>query len=530
MALRDTAVALRTMRSARIIRPINPRRLFGAGQALRYWGVNYAGGFAASAARNPDRVCIHDERHRMTWAELDRRSNAVANGLARRGVGQGDVVGLLCRNHGGFVLATAALAKLGATLLYLNTGFAGPQLREVLEREGAVALIHDDEYTSLVGRDAPVATTVVAWPDDDAEDRLTLDELANTATAAAPPSPSKPGRVIILTSGTTGTPKGAPRDQSTSTGVAVGMLERIPYRDGDVTVLAAPLFHSWGLANMSLSLLLSSTMVLRRRFDPEQTLADIERNRARVLVAVPVMLQRILELGPEVHSRYDTSSLEVVSLSGSSIPGTLATQWMDTFGDNIYNLYGSTEVGWATIATPEDLRADPATAGRPPLHTAVRVLDENGTEVPPGQPGRIFVGSELNFEGYTSGGGKEVIDGLMSTGDTGHFDAEGRLYVDGRDDEMIVSGGENVFPREIEELLATHPEIVEAAAVGVDDEEFGQRLKVAVVARSEGSLSEDDVRGFVRDNLARYKVPRDVVFLEELPRNTTGKVLKRELR
>lgn len=529
MALRDTAVALRTLRSAGLIRPVDPRRLLGAGRSLRYWGINYAGGFASAAARNPDRVCVHDERGRITWGELDRRSNAVANAFARRGVGQGDVVGVLCRNHAGFVLASAALAKLGATVLYLNTGFAGPQLREVLQREDAVALIHDDEYTALVGDKAPVPTTVVAWTDAPT-DRPTLDGLADRSPTTPPPAPSRAGKVIVLTSGTTGSPKGAPRPQSTGTSAAVSMLDRIPYREGDVTVLAAPLFHSWGLANMSLGLLMSPTMVLRRRFDPEETLADVERHRARVLVAVPVMLQRILELPPEVLRGYDTSSLEVVPLSGSSIPGSLATRWMDTFGDNIYNLYGSTEVGWATIATPEDLRVAPDTAGRPPLNTTVRILDQDGREVPEGQTGRIFVGNELLFEGYTGGGGKEVIDGLMSTGDTGHFDADGRLYVDGRDDEMIVSGGENVFPREVEDLLATHPSIVEAAVVGVDDEEFGERLKAAVVLRGGESLDEDEVRGFVRQNLARYKVPRDVVFLEELPRNPTGKVLKRELR
>jgi fatty-acyl-CoA synthase len=203
---------------------------------------------------------------------------------------------------------------------------------------------------------------------------------------------------------------------------------------------------------------------------------------------------------------------------------------MDAFGDVLYNLYGSTEVAWATIATPEDLRAAPGTAGRPPLGTVVKLLDADGREVGSREGGRIFVANEMMFEGYTGGGGKEIIGGLMSTGDVGHFDADGRLFVDGRDDEMIVSGGENVFPREVEDLLADHEAIEDAAVVGVPDEQFGERLKAFVVRRNGAQLDEEAVKHYVRDNLARFKVPRDVVFVAELPRNATGKVLKRVLR
>ena len=240
------------------------------------------------------------------------------------------------------------------------------------------------------------------------------------------------------------------------------------------------------------------------------------------------MLQRILELPRETIARYDMSSLKVIAASGSVLPGELATRTMDTFGDVLYNLYGSTEVAWATIATPADLRAAPGTAGRPPMGTIVKLLDADGREAAAGEGGRIFVANEMMFEGYTTGGGKEVIEGLMSTGDVGRFDADGRLFVEGRDDEMIVSGGENVFPREVEDLLAGHEQIREAAVVGVPDDEFGQRLRAFVVARG-NDLSEEDVKAYVKANLARYKVPREVVFLEELPRNATGKVLKREL-
>jgi acyl-coenzyme A synthetase/AMP-(fatty) acid ligase len=243
-----------------------------------------------------------------------------------------------------------------------------------------------------------------------------------------------------------------------------------------------------------------------------------------------VMMQRILELPEETRAKYDVSSLKVVAASGSALPGDMATTWMDAFGENLYNLYGSTEVAWASIATPEDMRAAPGTAGRPPRGTVVRLYDEDGTEVPPGRTGRIFVGNEMLFEGYTGGGAKDVIGELMATGDVGRFDEDGRLFVEGRDDEMIVSGGENVFPKEIEDTLARHEAVADVAAVGVPDHDFGQRLRAFVVLEKGMTASEDELKAHVKANLARYKVPREIVFLDELPRNATGKVLKRQLQ
>jgi fatty-acyl-CoA synthase len=221
--------------------------------------------------------------------------------------------------------------------------------------------------------------------------------------------------------------------------------------------------------------------------------------------------------------------VKIVAASGSALPGDLGTQWMDQFGDTLYNIYGSTEVAYATIASPQDLREAPGTAGKPPWSTIVKILDESGTELGQGKSGRIFVGNSLLFEGYTGGGHKDVVDGLMSTGDVGRFDENGHLIVEGRDDEMIVSGGENVFPKEVEDCLTRHDAVVEAAAIGVDDEDFGKRLKAYVVLNDPDAVDEDSLKAHVKQNLARYKVPREIVFLAELPRNATGKILKREL-
>jgi fatty-acyl-CoA synthase len=279
----------------------------------------------------------------------------------------------------------------------------------------------------------------------------------------------------------------------------------------------------------ALAIALGSTVVVRRRFDPEDTLIALAEHRCTALAVVPVILNRLLSLGEERIAATDLSALRIIASSGAQLEAALATKTMDTFGDVLYNLYGSTEVAWATIADPSDMRAAPGCVGKPPLGTTVRIYDDDGRRTPDGTTGRIFVGSGMEFGGYTGGGGKELIDGLMSTGDVGHFDPQGRLFVDGRDDEMIVSGGENVFPREIEELLAGHEAVLEAAAIGVPDETFGQRLRVFVVVRPGHDLDADAVREYVKANLARFKVPRDVVFVEELPRNPSGKVLKRQL-
>ncbi len=334
--------------------------------------------------------------------------------------------------------------------------------------------------------------------------------------------------MVILTSGTTGTPKGAPRNEA-GIDAAIALLERIPLRANTPMHIAAPLFHTWGFAHLALGMLLGTTAVLRRRFEPEECLQLIQGERCHSVVVIPVMLQRIMALPKETLDAFDLSSVRVVSSSGSALPGDLATAWMDEYGDHLYSTYGSTEVAYGSIATPADLRAAPSTAGRPPVGTVVKIYDQEGHRgAPPGESGRIFVGNSLLFEGYTGGGNKDMIDGLMSTGDVGRFDEHGLLYVEGRDDEMIVSGGENVFPKEVEDCLARHEAVNEVAAIGVEDDQFGKRLRAFVVL-TDSSCSEDDLKAWVKENLARYKVPREIVFIEELPRNATGKVLKREL-
>jgi acyl-CoA synthetase (AMP-forming)/AMP-acid ligase II len=518
---------LRILTSAGVIRPYPPHRLAQVSLALLQWGTGPAGGFTAMVILHPDRTAMVDELGELTYRQLHERSNRLADSLRARGVGAHDGVAVMCRNHRGFVDVSLAAAKLGADILYLNTAFAGPQLVDVLDRENPTVVVHDEEFAGLLDQ-VDTRERVLGWVDDPAEDDVTLESLIAAGSPRDHRPPVRNSRVIILTSGTTGTPKGAPRSRA-GIEAATALLSRLPLRSGWRCHIAAPLFHTWGWAHFALSMLLGSTIVLRRRFDPETCLRVLTGERCDCLVVIPVMLQRIMQLPRATLDSYDLSRVKVVAASGSALPGDLGTDWMDQFGDNLFNVYGSTEVAYATIASPADLREAPGTAGRPPFATVVRILDEDGTELPRGQTGRIFVANSILFEGYTGGGSKDLVDGLMATGDVGRFDDGGRLIVEGRDDEMIVSGGENVFPAEVEDCLARHDAVAEAAAIGVDDEAYGKRLRAFVVLADGSHASEEDLKAYVRGNLARYKVPREIVFLDELPRNATGKVLKREL-
>jgi len=525
----DLAFQGRVLHEAGVLEPMRPDKAAKIGVTFLRWGASPATGVATAAIHHPDADFIVDERGSLTFEQVHRRSNALAHAFEEMGIGFGDGIGIMCRNHRGFIETTLAAAKLGASALYLNTMFAGPQLIEVMRREGPKALVYDEEFTELLDGVDDGVERVIGWTDGSPEGQTVDSLIESHGDADLKPPPEKP-KFVILTSGTTGTPKGAQRSSPDGLMAMAAIIDKIPYRSRETIAIAAPLFHSWGFFHFVISLPTAATLVLRRRFDPEKALQSVQDHRANVLAVVPVMVQRILQLPDEVLDRYRLAELRITAISGSALPGELALEWMNRFGDNVYNLYGSTEVSWATVATPEDLRAAPGTAGRPPHGTVVKLYGEDGKEVPPGEIGRIFVGNEMAFEGYTGGGGKEVIDGLFSSGDVGHLDADGRLFIDGRDDEMIVSGGENVFPREVEDLLADHDAVVEVAVIGVEDDEFGQRLKAFVVTAAETEVSEDELRAHVKANLASYKAPREVEFLDELPRNATGKVLKRDLR
>ncbi|QNE22758.1 AMP-binding protein [Kribbella qitaiheensis] len=509
-----------------IWRSVRPSQLLPIERALRQWGQSMAALGAVAAIRYPDHPAVIDERGSLSYRELDQRCSQVAAELhAQYGIVAGSKVAVLCRNHRGFLEATLAASRLGADVLFVNTEFAAPQVKAVLERHRPDLLIHDEEFA--IDSDIP---RVLAWQDSTGE--IGLDGLA-AGSAPKPPKPDKPGHITILTSGTTGTPKAAPRAPTAAglIGLTASTLDRIGLRSGEPMVICPPLFHGLGLLNSMLALFLGSPLVLARRYDAAEVLASIDRNRAGSVVAVPVMLQRLLDLGPAAIAEHDLSSLRAVISGASALGPALAERFIAQFGPVLSDVYGSSEIGIATIATSAELIAAPGTVGRPCLGSSVRILGDDDKVLPTGETGRIFAGGGLVFGGYSDGSSKTTVDGRMSTGDLGHLDDRGRLFVDGREDDMIVSGGENVYPVEVEDCLMSHPGVVDAAVVGAPDEHFGQRLIAYVVPAQDAAKDAlpDELIEYVRSKLARYKAPRKVVLLEDLPRNATGKVLRREL-
>ncbi|MBF6123914.1 acyl-CoA synthetase [Nocardia brasiliensis] len=480
----------------------------------------------------PDSLALADEKGELTYGQIDKQSTAIARGLHAAGLTEGTVVGVLARDHRGLILSMVAASKAGVRVALMNTGFAKPQFAEVCQREQVKAMLHDSEFLGLLDALPADLPRYLTWVDEGTElpsGAQTLDDLvaANSSEELAPPS--KPGGFIILTSGTTGLPKGATRAKVSPLATAQ-FLDRIPFPYRGAQVIVSPIFHSTGFGTWLVGMAMGNKIVVRRRFDAEATLKLIADHKAEMLVAVPTMLHRMTELDPQIRAKYDTSSLKVILLAGSALSPELTMKATQVFGPVLYNLYGSTECSVAAIANPDDLAIAPGTVGRAPVTCEVRLFDDNDKQVTAiGTTARIFIRSGTPFEGYTDGRNKQIIDGFMSSGDVGHFDEHGLLMVDGRDDDMIVSGGENVFPQEVENLLLERPDIFDAAVVGVDDAEFGKRLRAFVVPEPGQNPDGEEIKAYVKNNLARYKVPREVVFLDDLPRNPTGKLLRRVL-
>jgi len=515
-----------------MIAPMRPDRYLKMAAVMRREGMGITVGFAGAAQRCPDRPGLIDELGTLTWRQLDERINALAAALQGLPLGQPKAVGIMCRNHRGFVEALVAANRIGSDIVLLNTSFAGPALADVVNREGVDTVIYDEEFTATVDRalaDKADPTRIVAWADGPHE--LTVEKLVTAHTGQQPKRTGHKGRMILLTSGTTGTPKGANQSGgSAGIGTLKAILDRTPWRVAETTVIVAPMFHAWGFSQLVFAASMACTVVTRRKFDPEATLDLIDRHQATGLVVVPVMFDRIMDLPAEVRNRYSGRSLRFAAASGSRMRPDVVIAFMDRFGDVIYNNYNATEAGMIATATPQDLRAAPDTAGRPADGTEIRILDPEFNEVPIGEVGSIYVRNDTQFDGYTSGTNNDFHAGFMSSGDVGYLDDAGRLFVVGRDDEMIVSGGENVYPIEVEKTLAAHPEVAEAAVIGVDDEQYGQRLAAFVVLTPGAGATPDTLKQHVRENLANYKVPREITVLDELPRGSTGKILRNELQ
>ncbi|CAM3824264.1 acyl-CoA synthetase [Smaragdicoccus niigatensis] len=526
----ETGLAVNKLRERGIFNPLRPDEGIRTLIDNRRYGPQ-AGVVLATARLYPNQAALTDEKGELTYRQLDEQSNQLARGLQSIGLKEGAHIALLARDHRGLLLSILAAGKGGYRLILMNTGFAKRQFAEVAERENVQAVLHDSEFIDLLSAMPSDIPHYLTWTDEghQVEGMTTIDALANGQSKKALKPPKKSLGFVILTSGTTGTPKGAPRTK-TSPMISAQLVDRIPFPRQKSVVIVSPIFHSTGMVSWAISALLGNKTVLVRRFNPENTLKLIQEHKAEMLVAVPTMLQRILDLGPDVIGKYDTSSLRIALVAGSAVSPELSRRMAATFGDVLYNMYGSTEAAVVAISTPQEQRIAPGTVGKPPVTCHVVLLDQNDEPIEgANKSGRIFAQNGGMFEGYTDGRHKAFVKGWMSTGDTGHFDENGLLFIDGRDDDMIVSGGENVFPGEVEDLLVERDDIIEAAVIGVDDRDFGKRLRAFVVPAKGSKKDVEEIKAYVKDNLARYKVPRDVIFIDELPRNATGKLLRTKL-
>jgi acyl-CoA synthetase (AMP-forming)/AMP-acid ligase II len=512
------ATAVRALLRSRLLSPPTPVAVFRLLREARRGGTNPFTLLAVSAARWPDRAAIVDDDGALTYRELRAETESLARRLFDHGAGPDHAVGVMCRNGRGFLKGFFAAALVGADVVLVNTEFRTDALAAAVSAHRITTMVADDEFAERVS--AADRSVVVVDP-------ATFRERAGDPR----PEVTPPGRIILLTSGTTGKPKGVPRTPQlrSAVGVWVTILDRTGLRTGSRISVAMPMFHGLGLGMLMLTMALGGTVLTNRHFDAEAALAQASLHRADAFTAVPVVLARILDLPQRVRARNPVPYLRVVLSSGDRLDPNLGRRFMDAYGDVLYNGYGSTEVGIGALATPADLREAPETVGQPVAGCPVRIFDKNDRPVGPRVTGRIFVGGELASEGYTDGGAKAVVGSMTSTGDMGYLDNAGRLYIVGREDDMIISGGENVYPRAVENALAEHPDIADNAVIGVPDEQFGHRLAAFVVPQPGRSIDPDGLRDYLKGKVSRFEQPRDINIVDSIPRNPAGKVVRKEL-
>jgi fatty-acyl-CoA synthase len=512
---------------------LEPRSALGAARSVP-WLIGRGASLGLlsqiDAGAHPERPAVIDGRGILSWDQLDRRANRLAHALQELGLGPRHRVAALLRNGREQVETMIACQKLGIGVAPLNTWGKEDELAHALEQTEPGAIVYDTRHAGQLRPSVNEHDRLIAVKHTGGRaiaGSIGYEELLNDRPDAQPApftvSRSRP-KIVIHTSGTTGRAKAAARGTG-GMWAMVGLLAVVPYTREDVVLVPAPLFHSFGLLTLTISMLLGCTMVLPDRFDPEETLALIDEQRVTAASFVPVMIRRIVSLPKSKLRRHDLSSLRIVLASGSAMGEDFRREAMEVLGEVLYDLYGSTEAGWVAIATPEDMRADPRTLGAPVPGVEVAILDDEGRPLPPQEPGTICVRSDAAFEGYASGESTAERAGYLSMGDLGWMDEQGRLFVEGRADDMVVVGGENVYPAEIEEVIQSVPGVLDAVVIGVPDPEYGQVLAAFV----QGNVDRQRVQKTAQNRLAPFKVPKIVMVVDDMPRTSTGKVRREAL-
>lgn len=490
----------------------------------RYWFTT-AREVEQGAAAAPDRIALIDDTGVLTYRQLRDDSRSLAKWLLalqdERGLDELRI-GVMARNGRGIILPLAAKGYAGAHIFLLNIGSSPEQLAGIFAENDINVLFIDDEFADRLPANTDGITIVRAH--EDGGEGLSIGQVVRRDVDRQLPRWPKHGNLVLMSSGTTGIPKGIVRPEPRMPFVVAGYLEAIPWRAGDTVQLTASIFHTWGWSALQVALATRSTIVTRRIFDPEACFRDIQRYRCDGLISSPIFFKQMLDL----QEHYDTSSLRYLASAGNAVTPSLLRRTTERFGPILANIYGSTELALAAAASPEQMQADPTTVGKVPPGTVLKLYDDQGKEVRPGETGRIFLYNETALRGYTNPATEMVeIDGLVEMGDLGYLDDDGYLHVQSRNDDMIIVGGENVHPQSVVEVLEDMPGVGEVYAHGVDDEQMFKRIAVWVVRSAD--ITADAVRDWVRAHLADHSIPRDVHFVDELPRNAVGKVVPRFL-
>lgn len=511
-----------------VIGLLRPNNLF---KIIKIWYLNGSSLnllCAFSAIRYPDNLAVADDEGELTFVQLSNNSENIACALySEFHIGTGSNVAIMCRNHRDFILAALACSRLGANLLFINTDFPGSQIESLLAENKPDMFIYDEEFIPVIRSAGNNIPTVITHSSASSRG-ITLSVLADRESNLKLPR-ARQGKVIVLTSGTTGVAKGAERTPTLRAVISpfITLLTKLPINFGMSCLISIPLFHGFGLASMAVALALGAPVILQRRFDPAESMTLLNKYKAGVWVVVPVMLHRLLAILPQ---RSTLNDLQAIVSGGAPIRAELVQRTLNRLGPKLFNLYGTSEAGFASIATPDDLAKYPATIGRKGEGVELAILDRHNEKVAVEKVGRICIGGKMVFSQYINAeNNKKIKNNFIDTGDLGYLNSEGYLFLCGRQDNMIVSGGENVFPDEVENLLAQHPDVEDVAVIPIDDEEFGQRLHAFIVIKPTVKLTDADFKAWLQPKLARYKMPAAINLVDDLPRNMLGKTNQRLL-
>lgn len=540
MALSDVLDRLRAMKEAGLLERGTPEgtRMFLGNLIRRDFHPSTI--YAMHAANFPQKEGIIHFDRRLTWGQVNSRVNRLAHGLLSLGLKPGDRVAYMLKNSVEWVEALAACSKIGVAAVFVSFRYTAPEVEYLVTNSEAKALIFGAEFEKVIKEakqnlQIPDENYIIVGANEGSGFRPYEDLLSRGKDEEPARELRKGGsRVIMYTSGTTGKPKGAVRDASKAgIGTLVELLRIVPFRRDDRHLVAAPLYHATGSGFLTVHVGLGSTIVMMDKFDPVEFLEIVDREKITTTALVPTMLRSVLMLPEKVRSKYDVSSMRIIICTGSALPEKLKEESRAYFGEVLYDLYGSTEMGWVTVATPEAQREKPGSIGKAVPGVDIVLLSEDRKIVGQGELGELYAKNKLLIEGYHKNDEatrNSLWNGYFSVGDLAVRDEKGYITLVDRKTDMVISGGMNIYPAEIELVLMGHPKVHEVGVIGIADEHWGEALLACVVAKAGQSITEDELTDFCRKSLAGYKIPRRFELLEELPRNPTGKILKKELR